>query len=398
MRDEGESAWKGEHKLFGALGDFLRRVREGEIPAGTILVIEQLDRLSREKMRLASSQFLDLINAGVKIVTTVDGREHSAKSVDENPFTLYQSMNDMDLANRESQKKSERLSEAWHGKRLEVGTRIMTAIAPKWLKAKKDRTAFEAIPERAAVIRRIFRLYLDGHGADRIAKTLNTEGVKPWRKGNGWHASYIKRVLKNPAVHGELQPHQEAEGSNKHHRVRVPVGDPIPDYYPAVIDKGQFALAQERIAENAKRPGRLARLGNLFSYIARCGHCGGPMQWRNRGTSGGQILICNNAYRGVTDCNRTSWPYQDFEAAFLSLCNKLNVADLLPGDDERTDKIRALKAELEAIKGKQAVNAETIKRWDAMVATADETTLPHFQENYRLAFTEKADLEKQRER
>src|SRR5688500_10462942 len=48
IADRGRSAYKGDHRKKGALGEFLERVRTGEVTPGSILVVEDIDRLSRE--------------------------------------------------------------------------------------------------------------------------------------------------------------------------------------------------------------------------------------------------------------------------------------------------------------------------------------------------------------
>src|SRR4051812_29685222 len=49
IEDLGRSAWAGAHLDSGNLGRFTARVRAGEIAAGSVLVVEKLDRLSRQE-------------------------------------------------------------------------------------------------------------------------------------------------------------------------------------------------------------------------------------------------------------------------------------------------------------------------------------------------------------
>src|SRR5882757_2817482 len=48
MTDEGLSGYHGAKKKKGALGAFLVKVEDGEVPVGSILLVENVDRLSRE--------------------------------------------------------------------------------------------------------------------------------------------------------------------------------------------------------------------------------------------------------------------------------------------------------------------------------------------------------------
>src|ERR1041385_5155470 len=53
-RDLGASAFKGAHRSDkAALGAFLKLAEAGRIPKGSFLIIENLDRLSREEERTA---------------------------------------------------------------------------------------------------------------------------------------------------------------------------------------------------------------------------------------------------------------------------------------------------------------------------------------------------------
>src|ERR1700712_4391472 len=84
LTDEGLSAFTGDHTARGSLGRFMQAVDQGRVERGTYLVIEALDRLSRAAVRPALTQFLRIIDAGVKIVTLYDGRvyEDTSESVE----------------------------------------------------------------------------------------------------------------------------------------------------------------------------------------------------------------------------------------------------------------------------------------------------------------------------
>ena len=75
LQDLGVSAWKGKNARSGALGRFLVMVETGEIPRGSYLLIESLDRLSREAVPDALTLFMAIINAGIVIATLGDDRQ-----------------------------------------------------------------------------------------------------------------------------------------------------------------------------------------------------------------------------------------------------------------------------------------------------------------------------------
>src|SRR5262245_29447078 len=72
LRDLGVSAFKGKQRSDKHdLGKFLDLVRRGRIAPGSYLIVENLDRLSREDERKALRLWMDLLDAGVNIVQLV---------------------------------------------------------------------------------------------------------------------------------------------------------------------------------------------------------------------------------------------------------------------------------------------------------------------------------------
>src|SRR5262245_22307079 len=71
LLDAGKSAYTGTHRSNPdrhALALFLKMVEDGRVPEGSYLIIENLDRLSREHIRPALTLFLNLIEAGIRVV------------------------------------------------------------------------------------------------------------------------------------------------------------------------------------------------------------------------------------------------------------------------------------------------------------------------------------------
>src|SRR3954454_22298101 len=71
LRDDGVSAFKGKHREHPdvhGLAAFLSAVKTGRVPAGSFLVVENLDRLSREQIGYATELFLGIVNRGINVV------------------------------------------------------------------------------------------------------------------------------------------------------------------------------------------------------------------------------------------------------------------------------------------------------------------------------------------
>ncbi len=68
LEDLGVSAWTGKNlDDESALGGFLKMVKAGQIPKGTVLICENLDRISRGKILEAVSLFTQILKAGLRL-------------------------------------------------------------------------------------------------------------------------------------------------------------------------------------------------------------------------------------------------------------------------------------------------------------------------------------------
>jgi DNA invertase Pin-like site-specific DNA recombinase len=245
LEDIGVSAFRGANVRDGALGQFLRAVKEGVVKPGSFLIVESLDRLSREQVLTAQSLFLSIIQAGINLVTLTDNRVYRAGETE--LADLIVSLVIMSRAHEESQTKSHRVRAAWMNKRSKAASVPMSRICPAWLELSSDRTRYAEVPERVEIVRRIFNEAAAGVGMYSIQNRLNKDGVPGFGSSNGWHQSYVAKILGNRAVLGEFQPHTTRNGK------RIVEGDPIKGYFPAIIDEQLFYRAQLDKSERKKR-------------------------------------------------------------------------------------------------------------------------------------------------
>jgi len=237
-RDLGVSAFRSKNADKGALKAFLDRVESGVIAAGSYLIVESLDRLSRTDITYALQMFLGLINAGIVVVTLADDRVYDRNRINDGNFTdLIISLTILSRANEESRMKSQRIGQAWAAKRDKVGEVKMTALCPFWLKLSADRSEFQIVPEKEKIVQRIFQMAAEGKGQNAIARAFNLENVPKGEGASRWYVSSIRRILQSRTVIGELQTAKMADGK----RVLL---DPVPNYYPPVIPMELFATVQ----------------------------------------------------------------------------------------------------------------------------------------------------------
>lgn len=356
IKDEGLSAYKGDHKEKGGLGLFLRAVELGKVPKGSYLIVENLDRLSREQLRKSRRTFEDLLEAGINIVTLDDGRTYTDASLD-SVIDLMVSMMILFRAHNESETKANRIAQKW-GQKKELARTEKLAISrrcPKWMEmtGKDDYAKYVPIPHRVAIVQEIFQRCIKGEGTGLIARELNKRGEPVWGvgkesktgKSKHWHASYIHKILSDGAAMGRYQPMSYAGG------IVEKDGEAIEDYYPPAVSKEVFFKAKAKRRANAVAPpGRAPRrVSNLFP--TRTLLCKGhthkePIYWtfRNKAKKDTkselqQYIGCSAYEAGACEVN-LRWPYKEFERIFLEFITQIDLSAAF--EEKNEDKFREL--------------------------------------------------------
>lgn len=352
FHDMGVSAFRGANAIEGALGKFIEAVDSGRVARGSFMLVENLDRLSRDKIMPALNRFASLLEKGITVVTLSDGRAYNAESLNNLP-ELMLSLLVMSRAHEESEMKARRVAAAWQNKReraVHEGHKL-TSKAPAWLRLRNG--SFEVLPKRAAIVGRIFEMALAGHGKASIARALNKEGIEPFgdgpsqaRKADGWHPSYIQKILRNAAVIGHYQPMTRvwAEGRKQ----REPDGPVIEGYFPPIVDETAFYRVKRAKPGVSGRNGR--EVANVLSGLVFCARCGGKLHYVNKGKppKGGSYLTCDNARRKHT-CNAKSVRYEMVrDMALHTLQGDQLLRHLLPAANNRLTQAENQKAALEA--------------------------------------------------
>lgn len=255
FHDLGKSSYRG--KKQESLARFLKAIDEGQVQPGDILLCEAVDRLSRKGIRQTQDLVNSILNRGIDIAILTPIQK-VYKSKDENDIGgaielaafAYQ-------AHIYSQILSGRIKDWWTGARRvarETGKKI-PGNAPGWI--KKTESGFELDPVGAATIRHIFQRTIDGMGGNQLCAELNEKFLKLGRKG--FNKTFVRSLIRSRVARGEFQPHVMNE-ENK----RVPIGDPIPDYFPVAIDEKTWLAAQQACNNRSVERGPSGDFCNLF--------------------------------------------------------------------------------------------------------------------------------------
>jgi len=329
--DKAKSAFSSEHiGPNGQLARFLRMVENGSIPKGSYLIVESLDRLGRDRVKYALPRFIDLLNQDINIVTLSDGKTYTS---DYTEIDLILSILIMTRAHEESSIKALRVGDAWRKKKddARTGNKAIGNNAPLWLTHNDG--VYVINEPRADVVRRIFQMSIDGYGKIAIAKALNAESIASF-KGGTWATSSLQKLLTNKAVIGEYQPHTGKWPT------RIPVGDPIPGYYPAIVDRSTFNQALE--ATHGRRVGGATNPTehyNLWQGISKCALCQGSMHKINKGRPprGNNYLHCINARKGI--CAAKHVRLDQSEIVFKEILAKVDSLSLVQDSSAAIEKL-----------------------------------------------------------
>lgn len=358
--DLGRSAYKGDHLSIGELGKLTQSIMAGEIPAGTTIVVEKMDRLSRQKPRVVQRWIEDVCDRGLRIAIRDPERFIDAKYLDEgsNTIALLDILMNSHAANIFSKNLSDRLGKAWKSKRanaVETG-KVLTSVIPAWLYVD-DGGTIRVDVERGKLVRRIYEMTAEGIGAWTIANTFNDESIEPWgpnrqqkaAKVRGWNHTYIRNVILSPAVDGDhyfTVPHKKG---------RKRSGEVLRGYFPMVegVDADLIARARSVVQQKGSRSGgRFAAYGrNLFSTIALCAHCGSKMVLTGRGIHSPKpaYLQCDGAKKHKGCDRKGTFDYKALEPAILSKILAIALDDRFFQTDD-TDILRLTNAVAEAQK------------------------------------------------
>lgn len=367
LRDVGVSGFSGVHREKGRLGLFFESLRSNSLDHKAVLLVENLDRLSRQDPLTAMLQFAEILKYGIEIHTLFDGQIYTKDKVSSDMGLLMLSVGQMMRAYDESKTKSRRLSAAWEKKRNDR-SRILTSKSPSWIKPTRNSegvvSSFTLIEAQANVVRSIFELTIERNmGSYAITRHLNSnpgrypKSDKDLRSGsNEWSESFVKKVLKSPTVFGQFQPMKMVDG------LRIPACDPINDYYPAVISEADFKLAQERIHQRTinGRGRKGKRFPNLFTGLLKCSKCKSSLRYRDRGTGpkATVTLQCSAALQNRKKCNAKAVKYQAFEDLFFSVISDLSLTASL---ESQTAKEHVRKLELKVVDEKSDLKRLTTK-------------------------------------
>ena len=138
----------------------------------------------------------------------------------------------------------------------------------------------EIIPEEAELVREIFQMYLDGMGANKIARLLNARKT-PSFCGGEWNQSVVQKMLRNEKYSGDMLLQKTYIADFRSKKGIVNKGERrrylVENSHEPIIDKATFQKVQEEIRRRReqRKPAPSPTPDSYpFTSLIVCGECG----------------------------------------------------------------------------------------------------------------------------
>ena len=251
-----------------------------------ILVIKDFSRFSRRNSR-GLVELEDLRDAGVRIISIGDGIDFPNDD-DWLKIQFQFLINEMPVTDTSKKVKSVI-------RRRQEDGRWICAAPYGYIVNKKQQ--FEVVPVEAEIVRRIYRMYIDGWGYKKIANSLTDEGIptprmaererkiaegEDYRRSvkSAWSIATVQGILDNDFYIGTLR-------QGKYTRAKINGRDILRDeveqivienHHQPIMDYRTFAAVRALREKRAKYNYRGVKINeNVYSGFLECGDCGAPM-------------------------------------------------------------------------------------------------------------------------
>lgn len=285
--DRGVSAFKGKNAVDGKLGEFINDVRSNKIPNDCWLIVENLDRLTRQNAYKAFGLMSELIELGVTIVTGNDNRKYCKETMNDDLSDLFMMILEFSRGHNESKVKSQRTfgHAAAIVKMHRSGVRSIEGFAlaiesignnmwwsQTFTEGTNSKLKFvKQHPLYFSIAKEIIDMLIEGCGNRKILNYLNAHYAPPIINRNSdanyWSHNLIANFHKHKALYGEKTITINS------------VKEVIENYYPILINKETFLRIGELKANRQSISVTVDTHVRLLSgmQILKCGHCGGSM-------------------------------------------------------------------------------------------------------------------------
>lgn len=144
------------------------------------------------------------------------------------------------------------------------------------IQGKRKQTQLVINKKEASTVRRIFELYISGHGYRSIANLVNEEGHRS-KKNNTFSINAIKTILTNPVYIGMIRYNVRQDWTKKR---RNNINEqPVMEkgQHEPILSKEVWNKAQHLLSIRSSKPNRIHSGEHPLTGILKCPECGAGM-------------------------------------------------------------------------------------------------------------------------
>lgn len=279
-----------------------------------ILIVKDFSRFSRRTSR-GLCELEDLRDAGIRIISIGDGIDFPT-SDDWMAIQFRFLVNEMPVTDTSKKVRSVISNRQKHGDWI-------CAVPYGYVMVNSKAKKYRVDEESAAIVRKIFELYINGWGYKKIANYLTEQNIPTPRKveemrkeaagedfvvrsKKEWSIVSISEILSNDFYIGRLRQGKYRRKKINGDDVRVDESDHIvfENCHEPIVDYKTFAVTQELIKQRANNGYHgVQKYPNVYTGHLFCGDCGSPMFSMSRGDIP-QAYRCGTYHRhGTTACS-----------------------------------------------------------------------------------------------
>lgn len=187
--------------------------------------------------------------------------------------------------------------------------------------------------QEAVTVRKIYDMYLSGTGMNKIALSLNNQGILT-KSGAAWTSNKVKYILTNPIYIGTMRYNYRVNNDNYFE---------VESAVPAIISEEVFERAQKIIEKRKTAHPRSATSEFVFSGVAKCARCGAPLAGKYGFSRRGEKIHRPRSYyctkQKIGLCDQPNMSERFIEQKFLQFLkdiefNERLLANIESGNEE----------------------------------------------------------------
>lgn len=322
-----------ESGLYDDRPDFEKMMRAAKLGEFDVIIAKTQARLSRNMEHIEKYLHHDLPNMGIRFIGVVDGV-------------------DTDNAGNKKSRQINGLVNEWYCEDLSANIRSAFRIKMKegqfigssccygYIKDPKNHNHLIVDEYAASVVRKIYQLYLQGHGKAKIGAILSSEGIliptrykrevlginfkngKELETTKNWSYQTIHEILNNETYTGHLIQNKANKISYKDRKRKSLPRDQwiiVENTHEAIIDKETFELVQ-KLQKVRTKSVNIKESDSVFSGMIFCADCKHAMsrKYARRGQCGFIGYMCKTyKTQGKKFCASHSIDKDELEEAVL---------------------------------------------------------------------------------